>query len=142
MRTLVIVKPDAFAAGHLEKIVLMIQSRGFELVFYTIQTLTEKEVAQFYSEHVGKDFFQAHSDFMTSGPCVPIIFEGGILAISRMRKLVGATNPLDADQGTIRYCFGNGLPRNAVHTSDSPESAEIEINFFFPEKVLDVFDYN
>ena len=137
-RTFSIIKPDALRKGHLGKIVDRFESNGLTIVAQKMIQMTEAQAKEFYIEHAERPFYQELVDFMTSGPCVVQVLEGDS-AITANRELMGATNPDNAEAGTIRYDFARpveDLSENAVHGSDSPESAEREINFFFTEAEL------
>lgn len=128
-RTLLIIKPDATAKKVIGDIISMVEDK-FEIRGIIMKTLTVEEAREFYSVHKGKPFYDALVEFMTSGPVVGILLEGEN-AIRKLREVVGATDPAKAEPGTIRAKFGTDVQRNAVHASDSPESAEYEIPFFF-----------
>ena len=132
-RTLLIIKPDAFAAGNAGKILARLEGEGgFRVMALRMVRLTEDSARTFYSMHEGKEFFAALLEFMTSGPCVPMVLEREN-AITGLRDFIGATDPAKAPEGSIRALFGTNIQRNAVHASDSPEAAEREIGHFFPE---------
>ncbi len=128
-RTLMIIKPDATARKVIGDIISMVEDK-FEIRGIIMKTLTVEEAREFYAVHKGKPFYEALVEFMTSGPVVGILLEGEN-AIKRLREVVGATDPKKAAPGTIRAKFGTDVQRNAVHASDSPESAGYEIPFFF-----------
>jgi nucleoside-diphosphate kinase len=100
--------------------------------------LCKEEAEGFYAVHSEKPFFDSLTDFMSSGPCIPMVLEGGD-AIDRLRTLMGATDPKKAEKNTLRDCFATNVERNAVHGSDSPENAVIEIAYFFNQ--LEILDY-
>lgn len=129
-RTLAIVKPDAFAAGHAGRILARIYEEGFRVVGMKKLALSEQQAAGFYYVHEGKPFFDDLKGFMSSGPCVAMVLEADD-AIRKWRDLMGATNPADAEVGTLRKEFGTSLGRNAVHGSDAPETAAFEVGYFF-----------
>jgi nucleoside-diphosphate kinase len=129
-RTLSIVKPDAVAANHIGEIYSRFEKGGLRIVASRMLTLSRADAAGFYAEHDGRPFFEALLEFMTSGPVVVQVLEGEG-AIARNRELMGATNPKDAEAGTIRADFAESIDANAVHGSDSPESAAREISYFF-----------
>jgi len=131
-KTFAIIKPDAVKAKNIGKIITMIEDNGFDIVNMEKLQLKPEEAKEFYAVHKDKPFFQEVIDFMCSGPIV-IMALGKENAIQEWRKLMGATNPKDADQGTIRKLFGTDIMRNATHGSDSPENAKIELDLFFPE---------
>ncbi len=124
-----IIKPDATAKKVIGDIISMVEDK-FEIRGIIMKTLTVEEAREFYAVHKGKPFYDALVEFMTSGPVVGILLEGEN-AIKRLREVVGATDPKKAAPGTIRAKFGTDVQRNAVHASDSPESAGYEIPFFF-----------
>jgi nucleoside-diphosphate kinase len=129
-RTLAIVKPDAFAAGHAGRILARIYQEDFNVVGMKKLFLSEKQAAGFYHVHESKPFFDDLKGFMSSGPCLVMVLESDG-AIRKWRDLMGATNPSDADAGTLRKEFGTSLGRNAVHGSDAPETAAFEVGYFF-----------
>jgi len=130
-RTLILVKPDAFARGLTGEILSRFERKGLRLVALEQRTL-EVEVAQtHYAEHAERPFFGELVEFITSGPLVALVLEGHE-AIAAARQIIGATNPLEATPGTIRGDFALEVGENMVHGSDSPESAAREIGIFFP----------
>lgn len=130
-RTLIIVKPDAVAAGHTGKILDRFIGEGFRIVAMKMVRLTRQEAEGFYYVHEGKPFFDELVDFMSSGPCVPVVLEGE-QAITRVREIMGATDPAEAAPGTLRKLYAESKGRNAVHGSDAVETARFEIGYFFP----------
>ena len=131
-RTLSIIKPDAVAKNVIGKIYSRFESAGLKIVAARMQHLTREEAAGFYAVHTGKPFYEALLDFMTSGPVMIQVLEGED-AIAQNRKVMGATNPAEADPGTIRADFAKSIDANAVHGSDAPETARTEIAYFFGE---------
>lgn len=129
-RTLSIIKPDAVAKNVIGKIVTRFEEGGLRVMAMKMLQLDEKSAGGFYAEHKGKPFYPDLMGFMTSGPVVVQVLEGED-AIARNRELMGATNPAEARPGTIRADFAKSIDANAVHGSDSPASAEREINYFF-----------
>jgi nucleoside-diphosphate kinase len=129
-RTLSIVKPDAVAAGHSGAILEQIEASGLKIVAMKMLALTRERAEAFYSVHRERPFYGSLVEFMTSGPIVVSALEGDD-AIARYRKLMGATNPEEADAGTIRKRFASNIERNAVHGSDAPDTAREEVAFFF-----------
>ncbi len=127
--TLLIIKPDATAKRAIGDIISMVEDK-FEIRGIVMKTLTREEAEKFYAVHRGKPFYESLVEFMTSGPVVGILLSGED-AIRRLREVVGSTDPAKASPGTIRAKFGTDIQRNAVHASDSKESAEYEIPFFF-----------
>lgn len=131
MRTLTIVKPDAVAAGNTGAILSAIEDAGFRIVAMRMVRLDREEAGGFYAVHRERPFYGSLCEFMSSGPAVPAVLERDD-AISGLRELMGATNPAEAAPGTIRARFASSIERNAIHGSDSPESAAFEIGYFFP----------
>ena len=129
-RTLSIVKPDAVGKNVIGKIYSRFESNGLRIVAAKMLRLSDEVAGGFYAEHRERPFFPALIEFMTSGPVVVQVLEGEN-AISKNRELMGATNPQEADEGTIRADFAESIDANAVHGSDSPASAEREIAYFF-----------
>lgn len=128
--TLSIVKPDAIAKGYLEDICSRIEDSGLRIISKKQINLTRDQAEEFYVEHKGKPFYEALIDFMISGPIQVQVLEGEE-AILRYRKLMGNTNPKEASPGTLRSDFAESIDANAVHGSDSEESAEREVAYFF-----------
>jgi len=129
-RTLAIIKPDAVAAGAAGKILARIEQAGFKVLALKMIRMSFDDAAGFYAVHSARPFFKSLCTFMTQGPCIPMILEADN-AIARWRDLMGATNPTNAAPGTIRKDFAESIEANAVHGSDSPESAAFEIPYFF-----------
>lgn len=129
-RTLSIVKPDAVAKGVAGEILARIQKAGLNIIALKMVQLTEQQARGFYAVHKERPFYGELVAFMTSGPVVVSVLEGDD-AIARYRELMGATNPADAAEGTIRKAFASDIEKNAVHGSDAPETARIEISYFF-----------
>jgi nucleoside-diphosphate kinase len=134
-RTLSIVKPDAVQRNVIGEIYSRFEKGGLRIVAARMMRLTEAQVRGFYAEHEGKKFFAALCDYMRAGPVVVQVLEGEN-AIAVNRKLMGATNPADAEPGTIRADFAQSIDANAVHGSDSPAAAAREIAFFFKPEEL------
>ena len=130
--TLSIIKPDAVKKGYTEQICARIEDSGLDIVLKKELLLTRNQAEGFYAEHKGKPFFEALINFMTSGPVQVQVIEGKE-AILRYRSLMGSTNPKEADPGTLRHDFAESIDANAVHASDSLESAAREVAYFFPE---------
>lgn len=130
-RTLTIIKPDAVQGGHVGDIIKMFEANQFRIVTARLVTLTKKEAEGFYAVHRGKRFFESLTVFMSSGPAIPMVLEGDN-AIARLREVMGATNPVDAEPGTIRKLYAASIEANCVHGSDAPETAAFEIGYFFP----------
>lgn len=131
MRTLTIVKPDAVAAGNTGAILAAVEEAGFRLVAMRLVRLDRREAEGFYAVHRERPFFGSLCEFMSSGPAVAAVLERED-AVSSLRALMGATNPAEAAEGTIRARFASSIERNAIHGSDSPENAAVEIAYFFP----------
>jgi nucleoside-diphosphate kinase len=131
-RTLILVKPDAFARGLTGEIVARFERKGLTIVAARLMTVTEELAGQHYAEHEGKPFFGELVEFITSGPLMALVFEGES-AIRAARQVIGATNPLEATTGSIRGDFAISVGKNMVHGSDSPESGQREAALFFPE---------
>lgn len=129
-RTFSIIKPDAVAKNVIGKIVSRFESNGLKIVEMQLKQLSREEAEGFYAEHKERPFFGDLVEFMTSGPVVVQVLEGEN-AIALNRDLMGATNPQEAAEGTIRRDFAQSIDANAVHGSDSPASAEREIAYFF-----------
>jgi nucleoside-diphosphate kinase len=130
-RTLTIIKPDAVAAGHIGDIIRIFESNQLAIKAARLVSLSKKEAEGFYAVHRGKGFFESLTNFMSSGPALAMVLEGED-AIARLRKLMGATNPANAEEGTIRKLYAQDIEHNAVHGSDAPETAAFEISYFFP----------
>jgi len=129
-RTFAIIKPDAFKAGHAGKILARIYAEGFKVVGLKKLYLSKIEAEGFYAVHKARPFFGELTDFMSSGPCVVMVLEAAG-AIKKWRDLMGATNPAQAAEGTLRREFGSSVGENATHGSDAPETAAFEISYFF-----------
>jgi nucleoside-diphosphate kinase len=134
-RTLLNIKPDAVAKHLIGEIILRIEKKGFRIVAMDKLQLSQSEAEAFYAIHKGKPFFKDLVDFMSSGPCVPLVVEGENV-IEGIRELIGATDPSQAAQGTIRRDFAESISRNTVHASDGPDTAKEEISFFFSQRQL------
>jgi nucleoside-diphosphate kinase len=124
------IKPDAVANGHIGAIVDKITKSGFKIIALKYTFLTPEKAGQFYEVHAARPFYKDLVSFMSSGPIVAAILEKDN-AIEDFRKLIGATDPAKAEEGTIRNLFAKSIDANAVHGSDSDENAEIEGSFFF-----------
>jgi len=129
-RTLVIVKPDAVTRGVAGKIISRFEEAGLKILAARMVWLSKEQAGGFYIVHKDRPFYSSLCAFMTQGPCLPMVLEGEG-AISRVRELMGATDPAKAAPGTIRKDYATSIEANAVHGSDSPESATLEIPFFF-----------
>jgi nucleoside-diphosphate kinase len=131
-RTLILVKPDAFARGLTGEIIARFERKGLKIVAARHLTVTEQVAGEHYAEHAERPFFGELVEFITSGPIMALVFEGES-AITAARQVIGATNPLEAAPGSIRGDFAVAVGQNMVHGSDSPESGEREAKLFFPE---------
>ena len=129
-RTFSIIKPDAVKSGNTGAILAEIEKGGFKIVSIRKQSISKKEAEGFYAVHAAKGFFDSLTTFMSSGPLVLMVLEKDN-AIADLRKLMGATNPANADEGTIRKKFAESLEHNAIHGSDAPETAAFEIGYWF-----------
>jgi nucleoside-diphosphate kinase len=129
-RTLSIIKPDGVSKGLIGAVIGRLEAEGLRIVAMKMIRMTKREAMGFYKVHEGKPFFESVTNFMSSGPCVVMILEGEE-GISRYRKVMGATNYKEAEEGTIRRDFATDIEKNVVHGSDSVETAEYEINYFF-----------
>jgi len=129
-RTLTIIKPDAVAAGVAGQIITRFEQAGLKILAARLVHLSPAHSGGFYVIHKDRPFYMSLCAFMTQGPCLPMVLEGE-RAIARVRELMGATDPAKAAPGTIRRDFATSIEANAVHGSDSPESAAFEIPFFF-----------
>jgi nucleoside-diphosphate kinase len=129
-RTFAIIKPNAFADANSGKIISRIYEEGFKIVGIKKLYLSKVEAEGFYYVHKERPFFAELTDFMSSGPCIVMVLEAEN-AIQKWRDLMGATNPADAAEGTLRREFGASLGENATHGSDAPETAAFEIGYFF-----------
>jgi nucleoside-diphosphate kinase len=135
-RTLAIIKPDAIKKKVMGKIIDRILQAGFDITAARLVHLKQEEAEAFYAVHRERPFYRDLVTFMTSGPCLPMVVEHEN-AVSSFRKLIGATNPAEAEPGTIRKDFADNVQNNAIHGSDSDTNAEKEIAFFFtPEQIL------
>jgi nucleoside-diphosphate kinase len=130
-RTLTIIKPDAVKTGHAGDIIKILEANQFKIVAARLVSLSKEEAEGFYAVHRGKGFFESVTAFMSSGRALVMVLEGENI-ISRLRDVMGATNPAHAAPGTIRKLYGTNVERNAVHGSDAPETAAFEIAYFFP----------
>jgi nucleoside-diphosphate kinase len=130
-RTLTIIKPDAVEGGHVGDIIKMFEANKFKTVAARLVSLSKEEAEGFYAVHRGKLFFESLTTFMSSGRALVMVLEGENV-ISRLREVMGATNPANAAPGTIRKLYATDIEHNAVHGSDAPETAAYEIGYFFP----------
>jgi nucleoside-diphosphate kinase len=131
-RTLILVKPDAFARNLSGEIIARFERKGLRLAALRQLTMTRELAERHYAEHAGKPFFDELVEFITSGPLVAMVLAGD-QAIAAARQVIGATNPIEASPGSIRGDFAIAVGQNMVHGSDSPESAAREVALFFPD---------
>lgn len=134
-RTLAILKPDCVRKNLMGQVVARMEKAGFRVLGLKMVRLTKGTAGGFYAVHRGRPFYDGLVDFMSSGPCVPIALEKEN-AVADFRKLIGATDPKDAEPGTIRKDFASSKGENIVHGSDSPENGRIEIGYFFTEREI------
>lgn len=133
MLTLAIIKPDALAARHTGKIIAHLEAEGFQIRDARMVHLTQELAESFYEVHRERPFFRPLVAFMTSGPALALALERND-AVSHLRKVIGATDPAQAEPGTIRRLYAQSKERNAIHASDSSENAVREVAFFFPAR--------
>lgn len=131
--TFTMLKPDSIRNEHIGEILCMINSAGFKIRALKMTSLSKKEAESFYEMHRGKEFYERLTTFMSSGPVVAIVLEKNN-AIAEFRKFVGSTDPLKADEGTVRKRFGTNTTVNAIHAADSPENVVRESGFFFSSR--------
>ena len=131
-RTLTIVKPDAFAAGNAGNIIALLEKQGFAVKAARVMHLTTAQAGAFYEVHAARPFFGELVEFMTSGPCMPMILERDD-AVAALRTAIGATDPAEAAESTVRKLYAESKGKNAIHASDSDENAAREARFFFAE---------
>lgn len=135
-RTLSIIKPDGVSRGLVGEVISRLEKNGLNIVAMKMLYMSKQQAKGFYNVHAGKHFFESVTDFMSSGPCIVMVLEGeGV--INTYRKLMGATNYEEADEGTIRRDYATDIEKNIVHGSDSPQTAAFEISYFFNE--LEIF---
>lgn len=133
--TLTIIKPDAFGSGKAGKIIAHLEAGGFRILAARVLHMTEAQAGAFYEVHKERPFYGSLVRFMTSGPCMPMVLErsGAVLGL---RDAIGATDPAEAAEGTVRKLYAESKERNAIHASDSDENAQREARFFFSEAEL------
>ena len=134
-RTLAIIKPDAVSSGRAGAILAHLEDAGFRLRAARLTRLSRAQARAFYEVHSERPFYDSLVAFMTSGPAIPMVLEAED-AVPKLRATIGATDPAEADEGTVRALFAESKERNAIHASDSPENAEKEIRFFFSRSDL------
>jgi nucleoside-diphosphate kinase len=131
-RTFTMIKPDAVADGYSGAILKMIEEAGFRIAAIKMVKLTKERAGEFYAVHKGRPFYESLCDYMSSGHIIAAILEKEN-AVADFRKLIGATNPAEAAEGTVRKLYARSLQSNAVHGSDSDKNAQIEGNFYFSD---------
>jgi len=131
-RTLAIIKPDAVTAGKAGRILAHLEDAGFEIRALRLVRMGREQAGAFYAAHRGRPFYDELVEFMTSAPVIPLVLEARD-AVSKLRETIGATDPAEAAEGTVRKLYAESKGRNAIHASDSQENAEAEIAFFFAE---------
>lgn len=129
-QTLTIIKPDAFGAGNAGRILALLEERGFTVRAARVMHLSTAQAGAFYEVHRGRPFFDELVGFMASGPCMPMLLERDD-AVATLRTVIGATDPAEAAEGTVRKLYAESKGRNAIHASDSDENAQLEAAFFF-----------
>jgi nucleoside-diphosphate kinase len=137
-RTLSIVKPDGVQKHLIGEVIKRFEEHGLKVIAVKMISMSKKDAEGFYAVHRGKPFFESLTAFMSSGPSVVMVLEGDG-AISRTRELMGATDPKQAKQGTLRHQFATNIEKNVVHGSDAPEAAAFEMKYFF--NCLEMFEY-
>ena len=130
--TLTIIKPDAFSTGKAGKIIAHLEAAGFRVRAARVMRMSEAQAGEFYAVHRERPFYRSLVGFMTSGTCMPMVLEKAG-AVAALRKAIGATDPAEADAGTVRKLYAESKERNAIHASDSDENAAREARFFFAE---------
>ena len=136
-RTLVLIKPDAIKNKHIGDIIKKYEDEGFKISAMKLMQMNEKIASKHYAEHIGKSFYANLVEFMTAEPLIAMVLTGENV-IARVREVNGATNPDNANEGTIRKLFAESVTKNAVHASDSVDNAKREIAIFFSE--IEIFD--
>ncbi len=129
-QTLAIIKPDAVSAGNAGNILALLEASGFTVKALRMTSLSAQQAGAFYAVHEGRPFYDELVEFMMSGPVMPMVLEADG-AVPKLREVIGATDPAEADEGTVRKLYAESKGRNAIHASDSDENAAIEIGFFF-----------
>ncbi len=134
-QTLAIIKPDATGGGSAGKIIAHLEAAGFRIRALRMLTMSVAQARSFYAVHRERPFFESLVAFMTSGPCIPIALEAPD-AVAGLRRSIGATDPAEAAEGTVRRLYAESKERNAIHGSDSDDNARRELGFFFAEAEL------
>jgi nucleoside-diphosphate kinase len=132
-QTLAIIKPDAVGSGKAGKVLAHLEGAGFKVRSLELVRLSRAQAGAFYAVHEGRPFYDELVEFMTSGPVIPIVLEAKG-AVAKLRETIGATDPAEAAEGTVRKLYAESKGRNAIHASDSDENAAREIAFFFSER--------
>ena len=138
-KTLMLIKPDAVIRGHIGEIISRLEKKGLTILAMKLVKLSKEKAEELYCIHKGKPFYEPTVEFMTSSPLVALVVSGNNV-ITLIRKMIGATNPLEADSGSIRGSFAVNTNRNCVHASDSPENVSREIPVFFEQ--AEILDYS
>lgn len=133
--TLAIIKPDAVESGKAGKVLAHLEGAGFTVKALRMTRLTDSQAGEFYAVHRERPFYGELVEFMTSGPCIPMVLEADD-AVPKLREVIGATDPAEAAEGTVRQLYAESKGRNAIHASDSDDNAAREIGFFFSETEL------
>lgn len=131
-QTLAIIKPDATERNLIGQILAHLEDAGFRIRAMRLTRLTEAQAREFYAVHKGRPFYEDLVEFMISGPVVPVLLEADD-AVARLREVIGATDPAEAEEGTVRALYAESKGRNSIHASDAPETAAREVRFFFPD---------
>jgi len=134
-RTLTIIKPDAFGSGKAGLILALLEKAGFRVIAARVMHLTTAQAKEFYAIHRERPFYDSLVTFMTGGKCMPMVLERAD-AVAELRQVIGATDPAQAEPGTVRKLYAESKERNAIHASDSDENADRESRFFFSETEL------
>jgi nucleoside-diphosphate kinase len=134
-RTLAIIKPDALGRQLAGKVIAHLEEAGFRVTAARVVHLSDDEAAAFYAVHRQRPFYESLCAFMTSGPCMPLVLTR-VDAVATLRRVIGATDPAEAERGTVRHLYAESKERNAIHASDSDENADREARFFFSETEL------
>ncbi|CAN5346275.1 nucleoside-diphosphate kinase [soil metagenome] len=134
-RTLAIIKPDAVAAGNAGNILALLEERGFRVAAARMTRLSREQAGAFYAVHRERPFYAELVEFMTSGAVIPLALEADD-AVPRLREVIGATDPAEAEEGTVRKLYAESKGRNAIHASDSADNAAAELSFFFSDSEL------
>ena len=134
-QTLAIIKPDAMGSGTAGRVLAHLEDAGFRILASRVTRLTRPQAEAFYAVHEEKPFFPSLGEFMTSGRCMPLALERED-AVAELRRVIGATDPDEAEEGTVRALYAESVERNAIHASDSRDNARKELAFFFPRTEL------